>query len=83
MPTIEVPDYWFLITPEGTVDGSIHGVSPGGRVRATPEQAHEFFTPLKRSREKEVRDGWTVRAATREEMIAQFAPNRAAPAVTT
>jgi hypothetical protein len=73
MPTIDVPDHWFLITPDGEVDGSIHGISPGGRnVRATAEQAHAFFTPLKRSRDKEIRDGWTVRPATHEELLAEF-----------
>lgn len=76
MPTIEVPEFWFLVTPSGDIDGSIHGVSPGGRVRATPEQAHEFFTPNKRSRAKEVRDGWTVRPASKEQMLAEFAPKK-------
>jgi len=61
MPTIELPDFWLLVNPEGVADGSMIAVRRDGSIcAATAEAAWADFTPRKRDREKEAREGWRM-----------------------
>lgn len=61
MPTIELPDFWLLVNPEGVADGSMIAVRRDGSIcAATAEDAWATFTPRKRDREKEAREGWRM-----------------------
>lgn len=62
--TLELPDLWLIVAPDGTLDGFIKSVLSNGKVLVTAEQAHAFVTPRKRDRDKELRDGWTVRGGS-------------------
>jgi hypothetical protein len=58
--TVELPDFWVMFDPEGYADGSLHATFNGQIRRATAEDAWKDFTPLKRTRDKERREGWRV-----------------------
>lgn len=61
MPTITLPDFWIMFTPEGKADGSMIAVRNDGSICcATAEDAWAQFTPRKRDREREARQGWQV-----------------------
>lgn len=62
--TVTLPTHWFLVKPCGCIDGS----ATGGTDRPTAESAHKLLTPRKRDRDREIKQGWTVRGATREEL---------------
>lgn len=60
---------WVIVDPDGRVEG-VRLFGPG-----TAEEAHRKFTPRKRDRGKEIRDGWTVRReqpGDRESLMANF-----------
>ncbi|WP_030149505.1 hypothetical protein [Mycetocola saprophilus] len=58
--TLVVPDFWMLFDPDGKADGSTRAVVQGEIRHATAESAHAMFTPNKRTRERETRQGWRV-----------------------
>jgi hypothetical protein len=62
--TVTIPTHWFLVKPCGCIDGS----AVGGVRYPTAEAAHALLTPRKRDRDREAKQGWTVRGATREEL---------------
>jgi len=62
--TVTIPTHWFLVKPCGCIDGS----AIGGIRRPTAEAAHKLLTPLKRDRDRELKEGWTVRGATQGEL---------------
>ena len=67
--TLVVPKFWLLVKPCGCVDGSLVSVRIDGTVCATSaEDAWRRFTPNKRARDKEAREGMTCRGITDEEM---------------
>lgn len=73
MPTITLPDFWLLVDPNGVADGSLIVVRSSGEVAyANPEQAWAQFTPRKRDREKEQREGWRIVGVSREDWEGYF-----------
>ncbi|MEK6310121.1 MAG: hypothetical protein V4737_08775 [Curtobacterium sp.] len=62
--TVTIPTHWFLVRPCGCIDGS----ALGGLRHPTAEAAHKLLTPRQRDRDRETKQGWTVRGATREEL---------------
>lgn len=66
--TISLPSHWWMVRPCGCIDGSMISVRNDGTiVAADAEQAWAKFTPIKRSRDKEAREGWVVRGVTPDE----------------
>ncbi|MCA0217953.1 MAG: hypothetical protein LCH43_11440 [Actinobacteria bacterium] len=68
-----IPKAWVLVMPCGCIDGIVRG-----SVRNPTAEAAwaTTFTPNKRSRDAQDRKGWTVRAATTEDIErAQHAPD--------
>ncbi|MGY4859533.1 hypothetical protein [Cryobacterium sp. AP23] len=64
-----VPKFWLLISPCGCVDGSLVSVRIDGTIcAASAEDAWKKFTPNKRARDTEARQGVTCRGITDEEM---------------
>ncbi|MBT1542457.1 hypothetical protein KK103_11845 [Curtobacterium flaccumfaciens pv. flaccumfaciens] len=66
--TVTVPSHWLLVMPCGCIDGSALSTTFGEIVRPTAESAHKMLTPRKRDRDREIKQGWTVRGATRAEL---------------
>jgi len=52
------PRRWVLVDPSGRIEG----LRSFRRSCSTAEEAHCKFTPRKRDRDKEIREGYTVRA---------------------
>lgn len=52
---------WVLFDADGCAFGSIYGDTA-----VNAEQAHKEFAPLKRHRDKQIREGYTVRLLTSE-----------------
>jgi hypothetical protein len=77
--TVTLPDYWVLFTPEGKADESLHAVL-GGRIRrATAEDAWKVFTPLKRDRDREQRQGWRVVGVDRADWLEYWEGRKTLP----
>lgn len=61
--------FWIWVAPNGCVCGSCHGDQA-----LTADDAHKVFTTRQRDRDKELRQGWTVRLVTREQWDQQAKP---------
>lgn len=61
--TVTLPDFWLLIAPCGCIDGMRRTTFEGRVITATAQEAWEKFTPRKRDRDKELRDGFTCRGS--------------------
>lgn len=61
MPTVELPDAWALVAPCGCTDGLCLAVLPNGKiVHPDAADAWKLFTPLKKDREREAKQGFKV-----------------------
>lgn len=67
MVTVTLPDAWLLVAPCGCIDGIRHAVINGEIICATAEDAWASFTPRKRDRDREAREGYTLVAGTAED----------------
>lgn len=67
MPDIHLPEVWVLIAPCGCVDGVTLAVYNGHVRLATAEAAWARFTPLKRDRDREAKQGFRIEG--REERV--------------
>ncbi|MEU2236118.1 hypothetical protein [Streptomyces vietnamensis] len=61
--------FWVRANPAGCVYSSSHGDTA-----INPAEAHKDFTPRQRDRDRELKDGWTIRLVTREQWNEQAAP---------
>jgi hypothetical protein len=67
--TITLPKFWLLFAPCGCADGSLVSVRINGTIcAASAEDAWQKFTPNKRTRDKDARNGWVCRGITDEEL---------------
>lgn len=62
MPTITLPDAWALVAPCGCTDGLTVAVVGDRILRPDAESAWKMFTPLKRDRDREVKQGYRIEA---------------------
>lgn len=61
--TVRLTDcFWVRVDQNGCAYGSMVGDAA-----ATPEQAHREFAPRQRDRDRDVRQGYTIRLLTREQ----------------
>lgn len=74
--TVTLPDFWMLFDPEGKADGSLHATFRGEVRRATAEDAWKDFTPNKRVRESERKQGWRVVGVERADFDAYWSGDR-------
>lgn len=66
---LTLPKFWLLVMPCGCIDGSMVSVSMNWSIfAATADDAWKKFTPTKRARDREARDGWTCRGITEDEL---------------
>lgn len=61
--------FWVLADPAGCAFGSVHG-----DLAASADEAHRRLTRLQRNRERQHRQGWTVRLLTHGQWDAQAKP---------
>ncbi|MER7151212.1 hypothetical protein [Streptomyces lydicus] len=61
--------FWILASPTGCVYSSTHGDTA-----VDAETAHQLFTRLKRDRDREARQGWTVQLLTPAQWDEQAKP---------
>lgn len=80
MPTVTLPNWWVLVMPCGCIDGIRRAVIDGKIVTATADEAWAKFTPLKRDRARELREGWKCRAGTDADLQAYAASTSHLPA---
>ena len=59
--TVTFPDLWLLIAPCGCIDGFMRSVNSGTVNTPTAHAAWVKFTPLKRDRTREVKQGYVCR----------------------
>lgn len=74
MPTVTLPDRWVLVMPCGCIDGVCLAVLGDEILAPTAEAAWVKFTPLRRNRERERREGWVCRGGTVLDARAATAP---------
>ncbi|MET9467394.1 hypothetical protein ABZY44_21825 [Streptomyces sp. NPDC006544] len=68
--TVPLTDcFWVRVDKSGCAYGSMVG-----HAAATPEQAHREFAPRARDRDRDVRQGYTIRLLTREQWRQQAQP---------
>jgi hypothetical protein len=61
MPTVEIPDFWMLFTPEGKATASSLAFTYDGEIRVASEcAAWEDMFPVARERNRKQREGWRV-----------------------
>ena len=60
MPTITLPDAWALVAPCGCTDGICLAAIGQKILRADAEAAWKMFTPLKRDRDREEKQGYRI-----------------------
>jgi len=75
MPTITLPDAWALVAPCGCTDGLCTAVVNGRITHPDEADAWKLFTPLKKDRDKEAKQGYKIEARYGKQSISADCPH--------
>lgn len=59
-----IPELWLFVAPDGSLDGFIRSSLSNGKLLATAEAAHKYTIPRKADRDRDIREGYTIRGGT-------------------